>query len=364
MPGERYYRNLCVVKSTTGYTKLPLEAMPPMKTPSYSLAALSRRYFLRAALAVAAVASGTAALPAAAQTAPAAMQAQPGYYRVKIGAINVTALSDGTVPQALHELLTNTTPGEVDQLLAHAHLAYPVEASVNAYVIELGTRLVLVDTGAGSYYGPTLGHLLANLRAGGYQPEQITDVLLTHIHTDHSGGLLNGSQRAFPNATLHVSKAETDFWLSDASLAKAPADARHYFQEARATVQPYVAAGKVRTFTGNGELFPGLRTIASPGHTPGHTFYALESQGQKLLFWGDVMHVAAVQFPKPAVTIVYDANSSQAAATRQQAYAEAAKQGYWVAVDHVSFPGIGHVRAAGNAYEWVPVNYSTYAASK
>ncbi len=335
-----------------------------MKNNRYFLSEISHRYFLRAALAVASVVGGTAPLPVQAQTMPAAMQPQAGYYRVKIGAVNVTALSDGTIPQALHELLTNTTPTEVDQLLAHAHVAYPVETSVNAYVIELGTRRVLVDAGTGRYYGPTLGHLQASLRAAGYQPEQITDLLLTHIHVDHTGGLINGNQRAFPNATLHVSKAETDFWLSDASLAKAPADAKHYFQEARATVQPYVTAGKVQTFTGNTELFPGIRTVASPGHTPGHTFYTLESQGQKLLFWGDVMHVAAVQFPKPGVTIVYDTNSPQAATTRQRAYAEAAKQGYWVAVDHVSFPGIGHVQAAGNAYEWVPINYSTYATGQ
>lgn len=120
------------------------------------------------------------------------MESQAGYHRLKVGAVNVTAFSDGTVPQDLHVLLTNTTPAKVDQLLAHASLHNPVEASVNAYLIELGPRLVLVDTGASELLGPTLGHLVASMRAAGFRPEQVTDVLITHIHTDHTGGLMDG----------------------------------------------------------------------------------------------------------------------------------------------------------------------------
>lgn len=333
-----------------------------MHTPSFSLAAFSRRYLLPVALAFAS--PGLAALPAAAQAPTAAVPQQAGYYRVQVGAVTVTALSDGTLKLPLHGLLTNTTSAEVDQLLARAHVAYPAETSVTAYLLATGSRLVLIDTGAGQFMGPTVGQLLTSLRAAGYQPEQVTDILLTHLHSDHSGGLLSGSQRAFPAATVHLNKLEADFWLSDANLKGAPAGAKKYFEEARAVVVPYAAAGKVRTFSGPAEVVPGIRPLASPGHTPGHTVFALESQGQKLLFWGDVMHVAAVQFPKPGVTIVYDAAAPQAAITRQHAYAEAAAQGYLVAVDHVSFPGIGYVRAAGQGYEWLPVNYSTATAGK
>lgn len=333
----------------------------PVKTTAFSLTAFSRRYLLAAALTLAG--PGLAALPATAQ-APAAVSQQAGYYRVQVGAVTVTALSDGTLKLPLHELLTNTTPAEVDQLLTQAHVAYPAETSVTAYLVAMGARLVLIDTGAGQLMGPTVGRLLPSLRAAGYQPEQVTDVLLTYLHSDHSGGLLSGSQRAFPAATLHINKLEMDFWLSEANLKSAPAGAKKYFEEARAAVAPYAAAGKVQTFAGPAEVLPGIRPLPSPGHTPGHTVFALESQGQKLLFWGDVMHVAAVQFPKPGVTIVYDASAPQAAATRQQAYAEAAKQGYLVAVDHVSFPGIGYVRATGTGYEWLPVNYSAFATGK
>ncbi len=305
--------------------------------------------------------TGSAQLwPARGQAPSPAPPTQAGYYRMQVGAIRVTALSDGTVPQDLHQKLTNTTPAETDQLLTHADLQNPVETSVNVYLLEMAGRLVLVDTGAGDLMGPTTGHLLTALRAAGYQPAQITDVLLTHIHADHSGGLLAGDQLAFPNATVHVSQTEADYWLSDANLAQAPAAAKKTFLAGRAKVQPYAAAGKLKLFTGNVELWPGLRTVASAGHTPGHSFYALESQGQQLVFWGDLIHAAAVQFPKPSITIVYDLAPQLAAATRAKACAEAVKQGYWVAADHVSFPGIGHVRANGPGYEWVPLNYSTY----
>ncbi|MEO7056076.1 MAG: MBL fold metallo-hydrolase, partial [Caldimonas sp.] len=99
--------------------------------------------------------------------------------------------------------------------------------------------------------------------------------------------------------------------------------------------------------------------MPAPGHTPGHTVFAVESKGQKLMLWGDLVHVAAVQFAEPAVTIAFDTDSQAAAAQRKLAYADAAKQGYWVGAAHLSFPGLGHVRADGDAYMWVPANYRT-----
>ena len=287
-----------------------------------------------------------------------ALLAQPGYYRIKIGAVLVTALSDGTLPLPMRNLLTNTTTAEIDRRLAQARLPSPGETSVNGYLVDLGTRLVLVDAGGGALLGPTAGHLLASLQAAGYQPAQVTDILITHLHSDHTGGLVAGGQRVFPNATVHLSQVELDYCFSDARLAKAPAAARPFFLAARPTLSPYVAADKVRAFTGPTTLFPGMRAVAAPGHTPGHTRYVLASQGQQLAFWGDVLHAVAVQLPQPAVSMRGDTDQPQAAATRQQAAADAAQKGYWVALAHASFPGIGHVRATGQGYEWVPINYS------
>ena len=124
-----------------------------------------------------------------------------------------------------------------------------------------------------------------------------------------------------------------------------------------ASLNPYVAAGKLKPFDGETELVPGIRAIPATGHTPGHTIYAVESQGNKLVVWGDLMHVAAVQFVQPSVTIAFDSDPKAAAPARIKNYADAAKKGYFVAVAHVSFPGIGQLRADGKGYDWVPANY-------
>ncbi|MDB5135038.1 MAG: beta-lactamase domain protein [Mucilaginibacter sp.] len=289
---------------------------------------------------------------------------QAGYYRMKVGDFEVTALSDGTVPQNFHQLLTNAKPGEVDSLLKQNYQTDPVELSVNAYLIKNGDKLILVDAGTAGAYGPTLGHLTESLARSGYKPEQIDAVLITHIHIDHTGGLMDGARMAFPNATIYISKTELDFWLSPESKANAPESLKTYYAQAEATVGPYLKAGKVKAFGNGKELFPGITPIATPGHTPGHTSFMLESGRQKLVFWGDIMHAAAVQFVDPSVTIVYDVDPQAAAIQRKKAFIDAAKNGYWVAGDHLSYPGIGHIRANGSSYIWIPANYSTYSSGK
>jgi glyoxylase-like metal-dependent hydrolase (beta-lactamase superfamily II) len=288
--------------------------------------------------------------------------AQPGYYRMQVGDFEVIALSDGTIPQELPKLLTNTQPGEITRLLTTDYLSTTVETSVNAYLIKADSKLILVDAGTAGNYGPTLGQLTKSLLAVGYKPEQIDAVLITHAHIDHTGGLMDGDKMVFPNATIYLSKPEVDFWFTEKSKANAPEGLKPYFAYAEATVGPYLKAGKVKAFGYDQELFPGIKPIAAAGHTPGHTFYAIESKGQKMVFWGDIMHAAAVQLTDPSVTIVYDVDPKAAAATRKKAFADAAKNGYWVAADHVSFPGIGHLKVDGSKYEWVPANYSTYVS--
>jgi glyoxylase-like metal-dependent hydrolase (beta-lactamase superfamily II) len=291
--------------------------------------------------------------------APQIKSQAPGYYRMMLGDFEVTALSDGTVELPMDKLLTGARQGQVVRALQKAYLGVPVETSVNGYLINTGAKLVLIDTGASGLFGPTLGRLQANLKAAGYQPEQVDEVYITHLHPDHVGGLVVDGKAAFPNATVRFDKRDADFWLSAEQLDKAPADAKGFFQGAQASVKPYQEAGRVKPFDGNTELVPGVRALAAPGHTPGHTVYLVESQGQKLAVWGDLMHVAAVQFPDPSVTISFDVDSKAAMPQRRKAYADAAKNGYYVAVAHVAFPGIGRLRADGKGYTWVPANYST-----
>ncbi len=307
-----------------------------------------------------AVAVAVTPLQAAPIAAPEISQSQAGFHRIKIGDFQVTALSDGTVALPMLDLLTGAKLGEVKKRLSDAYLQSPLVTSVNAYLINASGKLILVDTGSGALYGPTLNKLLASLKAAGHEPEQITDILLTHIHTDHSGGLMDGARMIFPNSVVHVEKREADYWLNPANQGKSKRNKEQIaqlFREAAAQVKPYADAGRLKTFRGSTPILPGVRSIATPGHTPGHSFYALESRGQKLVFWGDIMHVAEVQFPNPAVTIAFDSDSKAAAAQRKQAFADAAKHGYLIAPAHVSFPGVGRLRAQGDGYRWIPISY-------
>lgn len=311
------------------------------------------RIAIAAALAFTTFAAPTLALA----EAPMAKSQAPGWYRMKLGSFEVTALSDGTVKLPVDKLLTNVKPATVEQLLARSYLKAPVETSVNAYLVNTGSKLVLIDAGAAGLFGPTLGRLMTHLKASGYTPEQVDEIYVTHMHADHVGGLVADGKPAFPNATVRAHVKEGDFWLSTANMDKAPADAKGFFQGAMASLNPYVAAGKFKPFDGETELVPGIRAVPATGHTPGHTVYAVESEGNKLVVWGDLMHVASVQFVQPAVTITFDSDSKAAAPQRIKHYADAAKKGYFVAVAHISFPGIGQLRADGKGYDWVPANY-------
>jgi len=310
----------------------------------------------------AAIAVGGGALlvaPNAAQAAAPQVRTQaPGFYRAMLGDFEITALSDGTVdldvPKLLHEPAART-----DAALARAFVKAPLETSVNGFLINTGSKLVLIDAGAGSLFGPTLGKLADSIKAAGYTPDQVDDIFITHFHPDHVGGLSANGQRVFPNATLHADKSESDFWLSQANLDKAPDAMKGFFQGAQGSVNPYVAAGKYQPFDHDTEVVPGIRTRASHGHTAGHSSYVVESKGQRLVVIGDLIHVAAVQLANPGVTIEYDSDAKAAAASREAVFKQAAKDGALVAAAHLQFPGLGHLRASGASWQWVPVNYST-----
>jgi glyoxylase-like metal-dependent hydrolase (beta-lactamase superfamily II) len=304
---------------------------------------------------VAAIVSLTAAHAFAA--APMVKTSAPGYYRFMLGNFEVTALSDGTVDLPVDKLLHE--PGKKTvAALDKAFLKAPLETSVNAYLVNTGERLILIDAGAGSLFGPTLGKLMNNLKAAGYKPEEVDDILLTHFHPDHVGGLAADGAVQFPNAIVHAEKQEGEFWLSQKNLESAPSESKGFFQGAMASVNPYVQAQKFHPFEGNAELVPGVRSYASVGHTVGHTSYLIESQGQKLVVVGDLIHVAAVQLDNPNVTIAFDTDAKGAAASRHKVFNQAAGEHTLVAAAHIQFPGLGHLRVAGKSYQWIPVNYT------
>lgn len=297
-------------------------------------------------------------LDAAYAAAPMVKTSAPGYYRMMLGDFEITALSDGTVALPVDKILTNTTPDQVNKALARSYLKAPVETSVNGYLINTGAKLVLVDSGAGTLFGPTVGKLLANLKASGYQPEQVDEIYITHVHPDHVGGLTANGQPAFPNAIVRVDKRDVDYWLSKENMDKAPADSKGSFQGAMVSLKPYAEAGKLKPFEGNVELVPGIKAVPAHGHTAGHNTFVIESKGEKMVLWGDLIHVAAVQFDRPDVTIQFDTDSKAASVQRKKAFSEAASQGYLAAGAHLPFPGIGHLRSEGKGYTWIPVNYT------
>ena len=154
---------------------------------------------------------------------------QAGIYRTKIGKIDVIAVSDGTVGLELtKELVQNAKPGEVERLLARHFEKSPLDASVNAFLIQYENKLVLIDAGSSELVGPTAGKLPQSLRAAGVPPENITDIFVTHIHPDHTGGLMNGNTKVFPNATIHINKREVDYWFNK-SIAAAAAEPQKTF---------------------------------------------------------------------------------------------------------------------------------------
>jgi glyoxylase-like metal-dependent hydrolase (beta-lactamase superfamily II) len=303
-----------------------------------------------------ALAFAAATVPAYA-AAPLAGTNAPGFFRIMLGDFEVTAISDGTVDLPVDKLL-HQAPAATGKQLARSYLSAPLETSVTGYLVNTGGKLVLIDTGAGNLFGPTLGKLLANLKASGYQPEQVDEIYLTHLHPDHVGGLAANGQAAFPNAIVRADQHDTDFWLSQANLDQAPADSKGFFQGAIASLSPYSAARHLQPFNGGTELAPGIRANAGYGHTPGHTTYTIESKGKKLLLIGDLIHVAAVQFDHPEVTIGFDSDSKTAAVARLKTFQAVAKDGTLVGASHLPFPGLGHLRGNGKAFEWVPVNYS------
>ena len=284
-------------------------------------------------------------------------KSQAGYYRLKVGSVDVTALSDGTLGFEAIEQLTNVKPGEAEKLLDRAYVKSPVEASMNAFLIQLGDRLILVDAGTGGLLGPKLFKLPESLKGAGYAPEQITDILVTHVHPDHTGGLTVGGKKVFPNAIVHMDRRELAYWTDKSAEENAPEPTRSFFKMVEPTVGPYIASGSVKTFDGETLLFPGLRSIPGYGHTPGQSYYVLESGGEKMIFWGDIIHVPDIQFYNPNITIKFDVDSTAAAARRKRDFADAAKNRTLVAMPHMYFPGVGHVAREGNHYRWLPLPY-------
>jgi glyoxylase-like metal-dependent hydrolase (beta-lactamase superfamily II) len=318
-----------------------------------------KRNSMRFAAALLALLASLVADPnAALAAAPQHHDQAPGFFRLQVGDLEVTALSDGVTVIDPHWLTgKKATMGGIEKAFHEdPHL---LDGAENGFLVNTGKQLILVDAGAGTWFGAAFGRLANSLRSAGYTVDQVDLVLVTHLHSDHIGGLTTqDGTRVFPNADIYVAKAESDFWLSPEIAAKAPKDAQPFFESAQAIAAPYIKAGKWHTFSGSEPVVDGVRVVPLPGHTPGHTGYEFSSKGQKILFWGDIIHAQRVQLQHPEVTVVFDIDPTAAAATRNQLLHKLAREDVVIAGPHMLFPGLGRLRKEGRGYFWAPVTFT------
>lgn len=302
-----------------------------------------------------------AAFVPTAQAAPASVQTSqtPGFYRMALGDMVVTAIYDGYV-SLNPSILNGASASDIQRLLAKMFVETTpgIQTAVNSFLIHADDTLILVDTGGAACLGDSLGRLATNIRAAGYEPAQVDAVLLTHLHPDHVCGLLNADgSPLFTNANVYASIQETNYWLNPDIVAKAAPEAQVFFEKARAALAPYQEKQRFHAYTNDNELPAGIRTVPTPGHTPGHTSYVVESAQQSLLIWGDIVHNHATQFAHPEIAIDFDVDRKLAIASRQKLFRDAVRNKLWVAAAHMPFPGLGHVRKQGDGYAWVPIEY-------
>jgi glyoxylase-like metal-dependent hydrolase (beta-lactamase superfamily II) len=264
----------------------------------------------------------------------------------KIGDIEVTALSDGVLATSL-DVVLGMDRAESERL-AGKKAGDGVHIAVNAFLLKLAGKWALVDTGSGNTMGPTLGKVPENLRALGVAPEEIAAVFLTHIHPDHSNGLVDDAGRAiYPNAQLILHEAEARFWLDRDEASGQNERIRRNIAKAAVTTAPY--RHRMRSVR-EGEVMAGVSAVPLPGHTPGHTGWLIASGKESLLIWGDLVHLASVQIPRPESGLVFDVDPQAACATRLRMFDRVAADRLTVAGSHLDFPGFGTIVRKGSGF--------------
>jgi glyoxylase-like metal-dependent hydrolase (beta-lactamase superfamily II) len=319
----------------------------------------------RTVLASTALAAAPIAGPAIAQTASPPAPAQgapsrqaPGFYRYKVGDIEVTAVNDGSAPRPLEGFIRNAELSAVQQAARDAFLPQnTIQNSFTALVLNNGGRLTLIDTGNGDSGAPTTGRWMENFRAAGFDPSQVNTIVISHFHGDHINGMRRKDGTAvFPNAEVLVPATEWAFWMDDARMNQAPENMRGGFLGARRVFSPI--AKDVKQYEMDKEIVPGLTSVAAPGHTPGHTAYMLSSGSGKLLILSDTANHPALFVRNPDWSAVFDMDADVARATRRKMLDLAASERAQVAFYHAPFPATGHITKDGDGFRFVPVQWS------
>lgn len=265
-----------------------------------------------------------------AQTSPQ----QPGAKAFKLGSFDVVALHDAqfTPPNDGKIFGVGHTPAEVADVLKAANAPTDViTLSVDALLIKAGKRLVVIDTGVG-------GALQESLKQAGYSPDAVTDILITHSHPDHVGGLVKDGKLAFPKATIRMAAAEWAFAQKQAKLADIVK----------------VISGHVKTFKPGARVAPGITSVGLKGHTPGHVGYQIVSGKDRLFDIGDTVHSSIISLAKPDWPVSFDNDENQGETNRIDTLKTLAKNNELIFAPHFPFPGVGHIEADGDHFKWAP----------
>ena len=321
---------------------------------------LSRRHFLGASLATTVYAAGSM-VPLWAQNAPnlgTPALPSPGFRRMKVGDAEVIALMDGIARRPLGEEFVKNAPlAEVRSLLASQGLPTDyIDVPFTPFLVMVGGRKILLDTGLGEFGGPTTGKLLDNLRAAGVQPADIDTVLISHNHGDHINGLRNkAGEMVFPRAKIMVPALEHAFWTDDTRMASAPAGMKGAFENVRRTFATMPAETLV-PFAAGAEIAPGIQTVAAYGHTPGHTLFELTSSRQKFLYVADLTNVPALFARNPEWAVTFDMDAEAARKVRREVFQRVTTSNAMVGGFHFPFPAMGRMAASGAGYAFQPAS--------
>jgi glyoxylase-like metal-dependent hydrolase (beta-lactamase superfamily II) len=278
------------------------------------------------------------------------------WYRFKLGDFEATVVSDGTLNLGPAAALYSKTPKEAVEGVLTSQFQSPaaVIAQQNCLVLNTGDKLVLFDSGMGTYkaFGTAAGRLENTLAASGIKPDDIDAIILTHGHIDHLSGIMSDEgKRLFPNAQIIMSKVEHDFWTDEAKTSSTGM-MKLLVDSARKNLLPnkdrlvFVEDGK--------DAVKGVSVVSTLGHTPGHTSYLLSSAGQNFLFTGDSVTNTAISFNHPDWAFNFDADPGMASETRKRVLDMAMHDKLTLIGYHFAFPGIGNVAKEGDSYRFVP----------
>jgi glyoxylase-like metal-dependent hydrolase (beta-lactamase superfamily II) len=311
-------------------------------------------------LASTAIAGGLAAASTLVGRAGAAVQQSgiksPGFKRFTLGDFEITTLLDGLRPGdgPYPTFGANQTQEAVAELMRNNFL--PETKFANGFIpvlVNTGSELVLVDTGFGAAGRENgLGQLEENLKAAGYTPDQVTVVLITHMHGDHIGGLMNGEAPAFPNARYVGGRIEYDFWTDD---ARTGTPAENNAKAVNAKVKPL--ADKFTFINAGDEVVPGITSEAAYGHTPGHMIFHVESGGKRLVLTADTANHYVASLQRPDWEVSFDGDKTMAAETRKRVFGKIAADRVPFIGYHMPFPGVGYAEKLETGFRFVPATY-------